>query len=140
MRLTTLIAFFLFAIITSCYCQIIDSTKNQINDEIIDPVESWPNFPGGEKALYCFIYHNLDTVKLKNVNKIGTIYSQFVIDTTGNISNLKILKGVDSIADNELLRIIKLMPPWNPALQANKKVKALLNLPLKLPYVNKFCR
>ena len=140
MKQTPLLLILLFAITTICNSQDKDGRKSQIIEDIIDPVETWPSFPGGEKALFCFIYHNLDTIKLKNVNKRGFTYSQFIVDTTGKIWDVKILRGIESIADNELIRIIKLMPPWNPALQAGKKVKVLFNLPLKIPYENKFCR
>ncbi len=109
------------------------------NDEIIDPVEEMPVFPEGEKVLFCFINNNLDTIKLNTLNKEGLIMAQFIIDTAGLVKEAKILKGLDSIADNEFLRIINSMPPWEPAKKSNKKVKVAYNLPLRLPYKNKFC-
>jgi protein TonB len=74
------------------------------------------------------------------VNKVGLIVAQFTIDTTGTIREIKIIRGIDKIADNELIRIIKMMPPWKPGEQLNKKVKVFMNLPLRLPYENKNCR
>jgi hypothetical protein len=142
MRYTKILIGLIFLLSTSfCFCQRTDFIKAGIaTDELVNALSSWPSFPGGDKELFCFLYHNLDTIKLKRINKVGTIYSQFVVDSTGIISNLKILRGIDSVADNEFLRIIKLMPKWVPGMQANTKVNVIVNLPLKLPYENKFCR
>ncbi|MEI6899342.1 MAG: energy transducer TonB [Bacteroidota bacterium] len=135
-----LIVFYLLLSGGFCLCQQ-NETKSDNHDtiEIINALSTWPSFPGGENQLYCFYYHNVDTVKLRKNNKAGIIYSQFVVDTTGEISNLKILRGIDPIADNEFIRLIRLMPPWVPGMQGNKKVKVIFNLSLKLPYENKFC-
>ena len=113
--------------------------KEKDDFELIDPLEDWPVFKGGENALQCFIFHNLDTIKLKRIKKVGLIAAHFVVDTTGILKDIKIERGIDSIADNEFLRVIKLMPAWEPAKQNNRKVAVPFYLPLRLPYKNKFC-
>jgi hypothetical protein len=139
------ISLFLFLIllleIDFSYCQNKDSLNIKENIIFGEPQFN-PVFPGGEKALYCFIYHNIDTVLLQKKERIGTIFVNFVIDTTGKPTDFKILRSVDSIADNEFLRVLKLMPIWEPGyiVGYNKKVPITYMLPLKLPYVIKFCR
>ncbi len=128
-----------FFAISRCYSQVSDTIAKESNDILIDPIEEMPVFEGGENALHCFIFHNLDTNKLKEINKSGIIVAQFIIDTTGVVRNIEIIRGIDSIANNEFLRIIKLMPSWVPAKQNNKKVAVRFNLPLRVPYINKFC-
>ena len=49
----------------------------------------------------------------------------------GSISNVKILRGIGGGCDEEVIRIIKLMPKWNPGYQKGKAVKEQRNLPIK---------
>ncbi|MCO4292022.1 energy transducer TonB [Solitalea sp. MAHUQ-68] len=112
----------------------------QINTEtILDPVEEWPLFNGGEKEYWCFINKNLDKKKLRSVKKVGRVTAQFVIDTLGKVRDLVVIKSLDPIADNELIRVIRLMPQWTPGKQNGKAVNVRFCIPLVLPYKKKFC-
>lgn len=108
--------------------------------EITDPIETFPEFQGGEKQLYCFLDNNLDKEKLRSVDTSGLVIAQFTIDSTGRVTNIKIIKALNPIVENELIRVIEIMPPWKPGKQMNKCVSVLFNLPLRIPYENKFCR
>lgn len=130
---------FVLLSVNPCYSQTKDTIREKDDFVLIDPLEDWPVFKGGEDALHCFIFHNLDTIKLKKIRKVGLIAAYFVVDTTGILKDIKIVRGLDSIADNEFLRVIKLMPAWEPAKQYSKKVTCPFYLPLRLPYKNKFC-
>jgi len=60
----------------------------------------------------------------------GKVYVQFVINTTGEIVAVKVLRGVDPILDNEAIRVISSSPKWKPAKQSGKVVKQQFVIPL----------
>ena len=45
----------------------------------------------------------------------------------------------DSVIENEIKRVIKLMPKWKPATQIGIKVKCGFSLPIKVPYTKFKC-
>jgi len=95
-------------------------------------VEEMPTFPGGEKEMIRFIQSNtVYPVSAKEDGRSGTVYMNFVIDTDGNISDVKILKGVKNAAslEHEAARVIKMMPKWTPGRQNGRKVPVSYNLP-----------
>lgn len=60
----------------------------------------------------------------------GKVVVVFVVDTNGVISNPRIEKSVHESLDNETLRVIRLMPPWNPATQNGRPVMSEKSFPI----------
>jgi len=95
-----------------------------------DKVEQMPEFPGGNKELMKFINKNLEyPVFASAVNAQGMVVVGFVINREGKVTNPIILKSVHPDCDAEALRIIKLMPDWNPGIQDGKPVNVYFKLP-----------
>ena len=70
-----------------------------------------PQFPGGDSAMLNYIYDNLRYPKEAYIENIqGRVVVQFLVDKTGIIDSVKIVKSKDSYLDNEALRIIKSFP------------------------------
>lgn len=113
-----------------------DTDRIDTNLVLIDP-ETPPSFPGGESELFCFIDHNIDKGLLRSVDITGSVFAQFTVDTTGHIFDIKIIKSLNKTVDDELIRIISLMPQWKPGRAWNKAVEVKYVLPLKVPYVNR---
>jgi protein TonB len=44
----------------------------------------------------------------------GVVYLTFVVDTKGDVKEIKIAKGAHPLLDNEVLRVAKKMPKWDP--------------------------
>ncbi len=59
----------------------------------------------------------------------GKCYLSFVVDLKGNITNIKVTRGVKgcSECDAEAIRVIKMMPAWTPAKLNGKSIKAPCN-------------
>ncbi|MBQ0034392.1 MAG: energy transducer TonB [Bacteroidales bacterium] len=79
-------------------------------------MEKMPEFPGGQGKLFRFIYDNLQYPMLEAAQRHqGKTICQFVVERDGSISNVEIVRssGYEAL-DNEALRIISLMPKWNP--------------------------
>ena len=138
--ITYCIAFIILIIfIGNCFGQTKKDSLNIKEEYIFDHPETQPEFPGGEKELWCFIDKNLNKQLLYSIDTIGRSIASFTIDTTGSVCDIKIMRSLNPIIDNELLRIIKLMPKWKPGKFYDKPVEVKYQIPLKLPYENKFC-
>jgi protein TonB len=97
-----------------------DSTKQKLIDVNIDPADSHPaEFNGGIKGWTYYLEKNLVTPdRLKNLTNKSTKYTVvvcFIVDKSGNLSNIRIEKSCEWSADNEIIRILKKSPKWLPA-------------------------
>jgi|GEM_PF-1371707 len=60
----------------------------------------------------------------------GKVYVEFAVNKKGEVSDVKVLKGVDPSLDNESIRAIKSSPKWTPAKMGRKNVKQKFVIPL----------
>ncbi|MCX6303985.1 MAG: M56 family metallopeptidase [Bacteroidetes bacterium] len=94
-------------------------------------VEKMPTYPGGDEARVNFLATNIkypeEAIK-KNTQ--GTVYITFIIRADGSVNEVKVLRGIGSGCDEEAVRVIKLMPKWNPGQQKGKPVDVQFNLPI----------
>ena len=58
------------------------------------------------------------------------VFIQFVIDKTGAVTKVKVLRGVDPALDAEALRVVKAMPKWKPGSQRGKAVPVTYQVPI----------
>lgn len=95
------------------------------------PVEQMPEFPGGESALFKFLGENINYPRICVENGVqGKVFVQFIVAEDGSISNIEIAGGANPYLDAEAMRVIALMPKWNPGKQRNKPVKVGMRLPV----------
>jgi protein TonB len=76
--------------------------------------EVLPEFPGGQEKLTAFIKSNLRPVKGASGKKV-MVY--FVVEKTGKLNHVKVIKGFTPEANKEAVRVIKSSPKWNPGSQ-----------------------
>jgi len=94
-------------------------------------VQEMPDFPGGEREMQKFLAENIQYPADASQNGIqGTVFTQFVVDSKGNITDVKILRGIGGGCDEEATRVIKIMPKWHPGRQNGKTVRVLYNMPI----------
>jgi len=97
-----------------------------------------PKFPGGEAALLAWVKKNIIyPIVARERGDKGRIVISFVIDKTGQVINGRIEKGVSPELDAEALRIISIMPNWEPGMQNNLKVKVRFMMPITFKLTNK---
>ena len=78
-----------------------------------------------EKWVYTYMKYPKEAVK----NGIqGRVLVDFVIDEKGKVRDVKVLKGVDPLLDEEAVRIISASPDWKPGWLRGKKVKSRMSL------------
>lgn len=94
---------------------------------IID--EEPATFPGGEGAWRKYISDHLRYPdSLQQVK--GQVTLRFVIDPTGAIKNVEIIKSLHPLLDKEAIRVLLNAPKWKPARQGRKKVHAIRTQPI----------
>ena len=60
----------------------------------------------------------------------GRVWVEFTIATNGSITNVKVLRGIDSALDKEAVRVISSSPKWTPGKQREKPVRVIYRLPV----------
>ncbi len=95
--------------------------------------ERMPQFPGGKEALDKFIASHLDYSKIET-RPTKPIFVGFVVDTTGQVVNMCILYSPTKnlTTQQEVLRVMQLMPKWIPGQQGRRKVAVRYSHPVKL--------
>jgi periplasmic protein TonB len=89
-------------------------------------------FPGGDGAMFSFIGANIRYPRQALENNImGTVYITFIVEKNGSISNTVISRGIGGGCEDEAMRIIGIMPLWEPAMQGNKPVRMKLTIPFR---------
>ena len=98
--------------------------------------EQMPTYPDGDAALMAFISKNLKYPEEAIRKKIeGKVILGFVIDSTGVVKDVSVLRSLEPACDKEAIRVVKLLPRWIPGKQDGKKVNVRYTLPVifKLP-------
>jgi protein TonB len=101
--------------------------------EIFTIVEEQAEFPGGIAEMQKFIQKNLQYPSMaREAGLSGKCFLKFVVNESGSISNVEILKGVPGCqdCDKEAIRVVKSMPAWKAAKMTGKSVKCYFNLPI----------
>jgi Gram-negative bacterial TonB protein C-terminal len=92
-----------------------EGTIINCNGQQVIPLENpsiKASFPGGKNAEFEFLVKNFDYSKGKPK---GSVTLVFIITKEGDICDIRITsKSKESLA-NEVVRILKIMPQWNPA-------------------------
>ena len=110
-----------------------DSTPEESESEIFNIVEEMPEFKKrGYKDFEEFIQKNLryhEEAVEKEIS--GIVIVQFVIDVTGKIKNIEVVKKINPLLDKEAVRVISSSPKWKPGKQQGVKVKVNLSHPVE---------
>jgi protein TonB len=95
-------------------------------------VEQMPSFPGGEKAMYEYIYQRIQYPVIARENGIsGLVVLQFVVNTDGTIEDVKVVHEIGGGCGEEALRVINDMPKWKPGKHNGRNVPVTFTLPIR---------
>ncbi|MDL2223950.1 TonB family protein [Bacteroidales bacterium OttesenSCG-928-M06] len=111
---------------------IVEEEEADEADEPFRFVEVMPEYPGGAEAMFKYISENISYPQEASENGIqGTVYVQFVVKEDGAISDIKVIRSVDKLLDDEAVRIVQLMPKFIPGKQNGKNVSVYYSLPIR---------
>lgn len=100
--------------------------------EILSFVEVMPTFVGGDEGLMRYLGENLSYPDVaKDVGIEGLVYIRFVIEPTGEVADVTVIRGIFGPLDEEAVRVIKNMPNWNPGIQNGRKVRVYYTIPIR---------
>lgn len=107
-------------------------------------LEKAPIFRGNDTALIEFIKDNIE-IPLDGVKYgvKGTVEVRFIVDKDGSVKKPKVISSIykGSAAEpynNEALRIISIMPKWNPGIVNNEAVATYSTVPVNFESDGKF--
>ncbi len=102
-----------------------------VEEEVFTIVESMPEFPGGTTKMMEYLRDNVKYPPAAKANGItGKVFVNFTIGKNGEIRDIKIIRGVHDLLDNEAIRVVKDMPAWKAGKQRGKPVSVSFNLPI----------
>lgn len=92
-------------------------------------------FKGGENALFQYLQKNLvngEEVTLKRVD--SWVETNFEIDSHGRIGRITFKEEYPDYLEDEVSRVLRSMPDWEPAIIGSDSVKSTVNLEIRISY------
>lgn len=102
-------------------------------DEPVDirVVEDLPQFPGGAAEFMKWLTKNLRYPSSAQSQQVkGRVVAQFIINRDGSITDLEVTEHLNRACDNEVLRVLRMMPKWQPGLMDAKPCRTKVCIPV----------
>ena len=114
---------------------IVNDVENTTEERFtIDFAEQYPELRGGDEnyiKLIRFLQENLTYPKsARDVGLEGQVYVGFTVEKSGRLTNFVVLRGAAPIFDNEVIRVLKLVPNLEPKKNNGKYVAAHFQIPV----------
>lgn len=91
-----------------------------VNAQEQPEVEKMAEFPGGTMALMSFLSQNIKYPQEAKDNNIqGRVLVTFTVQPDGKVTDAHVENPVNPLLDAEAIRVVSLMPAFNPALKAD---------------------
>jgi len=88
-------------------------------------------------GLYQFISSHLKyPAQAVDAGVEGTVYISFVVEKDGSVSDIKTVRGIGVGCEQEAIRVVKMLPKWQPGVKGGKPVRVQCNLPVKFKLRN----
>lgn len=114
---------------------VVQGPKEENTDEenkVFTHVETMPEFPGGPSELMKYLSDNIKYPVIAQEQGIqGTVVLHFVVDKSGSVGNVTVLRSLDPSCDREAVRVVKGMPNWIPGKQNGRSVNVWYTLPVR---------
>lgn len=102
-----------------------------VEGEIISVPDIDATYIGGYPAMQQFIQSRIkypqDAIEL---GIQGKVFVEFVVETDGSVSDIRVVKGVFESLDKEAVRLVRNMPKWIPGEVRARKVRTYARLPI----------
>ena len=108
--------------------------EEEVEEEAIpfQLVEQKPSFQGGDANDFSkWVNARLVYPEIAKENGVqGRVVLQFTVEADGRVTNVKVLRGVDSSLDAEAKRVVSSSPKWKPGKQRDRAVKVTYTFPV----------
>ena len=110
-------------------------TENKNNDFVymVGGIEDEvrPEFQGGNEELYKFISNNLVYPKEAQEKEIeGRVIVRFFVEKDGSLSDIEVVKGIGGGCNEEVIRVMKMMPKWKAGQYKGEDARYPLTIPV----------
>ena len=107
--------------------------EREFTGKVYDVVDEHPHFPGGNGALLDWLSKNIHyTSGCASIQ--GRVVVSFFVEPDGSLSDIELVRKVDPVLDEEVLRVVKAMPKWRPASHNYIPIRAKYTLPIIFRY------
>lgn len=87
--------------------------------------EEVAQFPGGDAALNNYLKQHINYPTIaKAQGFVGNVVVSFIIDETGKVTNIEVIKAIGGGCEEEVVRVLTEMPNWKPTNQSGHNIKA----------------
>ena len=106
-----------------------EPAKPEVQDPTA-PVQQEPEFPGGMKAWIAFLQRNLRVPDALEAGEKKVVHVQFIVAEDGSVTGFNVLQSSGALYDNEVIRVLKRMPKWKPAIRNNLPAARIFTQPV----------
>ena len=100
-------------------------------DSVYINPEVRPQFTGGDKAFREYLSKYIRYPQMALQRHIsGTVYVSFVLSAQGKVQDAHVVRGPGNGLNDEALRLVWLMPPWEPARANGQPVRVACTVPI----------
>ena len=94
-------------------------------------VEDLPQYPGGAVEFMKWLTKNLryPTTARKRKQE-GRVVAVFYVEKDGSITGINITQSLSADCDREALRVLRMMPNWQPGIQNDKPCRTKVCIPI----------
>ncbi|MBR1548015.1 MAG: TonB family protein [Prevotella sp.] len=101
------------------------------NPQNFHVVEDLPKFPGGAVEFMKWLTKNLRYPALARTRKTqGSVVAVFYIEKDGSVTGINVVKSLSPECDREALRVLRMMPPWEPGIQHDQPCRTKVSIPI----------
>ncbi|MFM6953933.1 MAG: energy transducer TonB [Sphingobacteriaceae bacterium] len=94
-------------------------------------VEVMPEFQGGASGWGKYLQKNMKYPPIARENNItGRVIVSFVVERNGDLTDIKVLRGIGGGCDEEAIRVLKTAPAWKPGIQNGRPVRVAYTMPI----------
>lgn len=125
----------LVCVSVSAYADVDRDSLQQVQDSVgvVEDVVVPPEYEGGMEGFYNYILTNFqypDECRKRAIS--GTVEVSFTVERSGDITGVGVIKGLESNIDEELERILRVMPNWKPATRNGDPARYKVTMPIAL--------
>ena len=98
---------------------------------IYDAPEEVASYPGDMDAFWTFLIRNLHYPESAEADSVqGRVIVRFVVEKDGSRTNYEIMHSADDRLNEEALRVLRMMPRWQPAKNNGRPVRSRYVVPI----------
>ncbi|MGY2133783.1 energy transducer TonB [Hymenobacter sp. HD11105] len=102
-----------------------------VDTKVYTYVEQMPQFPGGNDAIVGAIQKAIKYPALALRNQVeGKVFVNFTVNPQGEVTDVKITKGIGAGCDEETIRAVKTLPRFAPGKQNGRAVSVSFTVPV----------